>query len=36
MHKSEENYDIMDVHFPRLLKSFLKRFPPNSSLIPYP
>ena len=36
MHKSEENNDILDVHCRRLLKSPLKPFPPNSSLIPCP
>jgi hypothetical protein len=36
MHKSEENNDILDVHSPRLLKSPLKPFSPNSSLIPCP
>jgi hypothetical protein len=32
--QNEENYDIMNVRSPRLLKSSLKPFPPNSSLMP--
>jgi hypothetical protein len=35
MHKSEENYDIMNVRSsPEIIKSSLKPFPPNSSLMP--